>query len=448
MNKIISLLSLLFFFGTIPGVQGQTNVEKQLKTYMHAQAAYNHFSGSVLIAKKGTILFEKSYGYADREWAIPNTADTRYNLSSVSKMFTAVCILQLVDKGSLAVKDTLSKFFPGFPLGNKISLHMMLNHTSGLSNDFDTMYMHYTTLSAINSDSVLAYIKKQEILFDPGSQSAYSNTAYYLLALIIEKVSGKSYKEYLNDNVFKKAGMSSSGVVNNNEIIFKKARNYFRNEINELQPAPYINWDYNIGHDGIYSTVEDLYRFDQALYGNQLLSATSKKLMISPNQYKRGYGCGVFQWHGRDMMAHAGRFWGAASTLDRYFRDSVTIIILANNAFELISMGFGLSAIVFNIPVETPYHRKEIKVSESQLDKFIGGYGNKKFVVIKENGRLLLKATEEELVPETATRFFIRDNPNLAFDFNLDRDGRVISVKYVKGGVAETFNIDDNKSIR
>lgn len=205
---------------------------------MQAQADVNGFSGTVLIVRKDSVLLREAYGYANYEWKIKTTADTKFSLASVSKQFTAVAILQLAERKLLSVDDTLNKYFPGFPKGDQITLHMMLSHMSGLAMDFDELYLNQVSLTQNN---VLSYIAHKELLFTPGKQTEYSNIGYYLLARIIEKVSGKSYSIYLKENIFDPLKMNDTGVMTNEEVITNMADRYIKKE-RSYNKNPYIGY--------------------------------------------------------------------------------------------------------------------------------------------------------------------------------------------------------------
>lgn len=181
------ILALLLFPIIIFGQKkGPTN----LAEYMQAQVDVNNFSGTVIVTRNDTVLLKQAYGLADYEWNIKNTIDTRYSLASVSKQFTAAAILQLVERKQLLLTDKLTEFFPTFPKGDSITIHMLLCHMSGLQMDFDELYLNNVSIS---QDSALKYIEQKRLLFSPGTNTAYSNIGYYLLARIIEKSSHLSY---------------------------------------------------------------------------------------------------------------------------------------------------------------------------------------------------------------------------------------------------------------
>lgn len=437
-------MRLFLIFTLFPTlIFGQKNVSANLAKYMQAQTDINNFSGTVLVTKNGSVLLKKSYGLADYEWGIKNTIDTKYSLASVSKQFTAAAILQLVESQKISLDSKLNEFFPTFPKGDSITIHMLLCHMSGLQIDFDELYLNNVS---ITQDSVLKYIEQKELLFTPGTKTAYSNIGYYLLARIIEKLSNRSYSEYLKTNIFEKAKMTNTGVIRNNELINKRAKNYIFVE-NKYKNNPYINWDYNIGHDGIYSTVEDLALWDKILYGTTILTTEMKKLMFtSYNDQNWGYGFMInpFYNHGHQLIAHDGGFFGAMTSLNRFTDDKIFITVLSNNQSLSYIISYGLSAIVFGKDVELPYKHTQLKIDIVIYDKYVGKYG--KVEILQKDGKLYYNSKEIELIPESKTKFFRADNNDRTIKFIQDKSGEYNSIILTKGGVKEVIKKIPNKS--
>ncbi|MGJ1506989.1 serine hydrolase domain-containing protein [Sphingobacterium siyangense] len=427
--KLLILLMLCPVF-----LVAQEKTSAKLAAYMQAQADVNNFSGTVLVMKNGAILLKKAYGLADYEWNIKNTLDTKFQLASVTKQFTAAAILQLVDSGRLSLNDKLSKFFPDYPKADSISIHMLLSHSSGLAMGFKEI-----ALSSISRNSAYAAIKKIPFEFSPGTNSAYSNIGYYLLAKIIEKVSGEHYATFLKKNIFDKAGMNNTGVSNNESIVPKKAKVYYHNDEGFIH-NPYINWEINLGHDGIYSTVEDLAIWDQALYGTTILSATMKKKMFTPyNSENWGYGFIInpFYNHGHYLIAHDGGFFGTMTSFNRFTDDKLFVTVLSNNGSASHIIGYGLSAIAFGKEVEMPYKHRRAKIDTTIYNNYVGEYG--KIRILKIDGKLYYNDADIELIPESKTKFFRADDNDRTIEFVEDKTDGYNSIILTKGGVKEVF---------
>ncbi|MBC9934484.1 serine hydrolase domain-containing protein [Chitinophaga qingshengii] len=430
----LHLLSLKIFAQTeTAGVKKSLTAEK-LSRYMQAQADVNGFSGTVLVAKKDSLLLRGAYGYANYEWGIKTTIHTKYSLASVSKQFTAVAILQLADRKLLSVEDKLSRYFPAFPKGDQITLHMMLAHMSGLPMDFDELYLNQVSLT---QDTVLNYITRKGLLFTPGKQTAYSNVGYYLLARIIEKVSGKSYATYLKENIFDKLQMQETGVMTNDDVIPYMADRYVR-EGQGYKKNPYINWSFNIGHDGIYSTVDDLLKWDKSLYGTAILSDEMKQAMFtSYNEEHFGYGFLIdpFYNHGHRLIGHDGGFFGAMTSLNRFTDDGLDVIVLSNNQSPSYLLAYGLAAICFGKAVELPYHHQLVKNDGALYPYFKGDYGDIK--ILEKDGKLFYNNFDIELLPESDYKFFRSDDNNRTMEFIKDAHGKYTIIKLTKAGVQE-----------
>ncbi|SFC44809.1 CubicO group peptidase, beta-lactamase class C family [Flexibacter flexilis DSM 6793] len=430
-------MRIFFIFLLLPTVIfAQKNVSDNLEKYMQAQVDINNFSGTVLVTKKGSVLLKKSYGLADYEWNIKNTTDTKYSLASVSKQFTAVAILQLVNNNQLSLDDKLSKFFPTFPKGDSITIHTLLCHMSGLQMDFDELYLNNVS---ITQDSVLKYIAQKNLLFSPKTNTAYSNIGYYLLARIIEKISGQSYAKYLKTNIFEKVKMNNTGVITNDELINKRAKNYIFID-NKYIHNPYINWEYNIGHDGIYSTVDDLAIWDKALYGTNILATDMKKRMFtSYNDQHFGYGFMInpFYNQGHQLIAHDGGFFGAQTSFNRFTDDKLLVTVLSNNQSSSYMIAYGLSAIAFGKDVEIPYKHSQIKIDTAICNKYVGKYGQVE--ILQKDGKLYYNSKEIELIPESKTKFFRADNHDRTIEFIQDKSGKYNAIIFTKAGVKEVI---------
>ncbi len=413
-------------------VFGQQSTATKLADYMQAQATINQFSGAVLVSKDGVPLLKKAYGLADYEWHVSNTVDAKFQLASVTKQFTAAAILQLVDRGQLSLADKLSKFFPDYPDADRVSIHMLLSHTSGLAMGFKEI-----VLSTINNDSAYTAIKQIPYVFSPGTSTAYSNIGYYLLAKIIEKVSGQQYAAFLKKNIFDKAEMKHTGVSNTDSIVSQKAKVYCHSEYGFVH-NPYINWQINVGHDGIYSTVADLALWDNALYGTTILSAEMKKKMFTPhNSENWGYGFIInpFYNHGHQLIAHDGGFLGTISSLNRFTDDKLFVTVLSNNESPSHIIAYGLAAIALGKDVELPYRHHRVQVDTALYKNYVGQYDA--IQILSMAGKLYYGDMERELIPESSTKFFRSDDNDRTIEFVLNKAGVCDALILTKGGVRE-----------
>lgn len=299
------------------------------------------FNGSVLVADEGKVIYKNGFGFANIEWNISNSPDAKFELGSVTKQFTAALILQLVEEGKLKLTDKISDILPYYPKenGNKITIHQLLTHTSGIPN--------YTNLPNFINKQVYESLSPQQLIetfaslpldFKPGSQFKYSNSGYIVLGAIIEQLIGKSYEEILNKKIFKPAGMLNSGYTHLDEIIKKRASGYNK-MINKYSNAHYLDMSIPYSAGAIYSTVNDLYLWDQALYGNKILTDQSKKLMFTGyikdfnNKYGYGWDVGYQKINDNDSVfceMHGGSIFGFSSLIARIPEKKQLIVLLAN----------------------------------------------------------------------------------------------------------------------
>jgi CubicO group peptidase (beta-lactamase class C family) len=285
------------------------------------------FTGSVLIVKEGRVLFRKGYGMADYEKKIPNTLLTNFRLGSITKQFTAMCILILEEKGLLNVNDPISKYICDYPNGDKITIHNLLTHTSGIA----TYYYRYSddVNHYYSPRDLISLFKDKPALFQPGEKFEYNNSNYILLGYIIEKVSGLKYKEFLQQYIFTPLDMNNSGYEDGKTIFQNKATGY---QLFWFHLVKADNPDMSIYYSGagLRSTVEDLYKWDQALYTEKLVKKKTLKKMFaiyyrevipySYGWYIERFGC----------MFHGGYVDGFSSFIYRDTWKHLVIIILSN----------------------------------------------------------------------------------------------------------------------
>jgi CubicO group peptidase (beta-lactamase class C family) len=285
------VLTLALLAITQPATSAQdksAKIDQLISTY----AKYNQFNGSALVADNGQVIFKKGYGLANMEWNIPNAPDTKFRLGSITKQFTATLILQLVEQGKIKLDGKLTDYLPDYrkDTGSKVTIHNLLSHTSGIPS--------YTSLPGffqnVSRDpyTVDDFIKKYasgDLEFEPGSKFVYDNSGYFLLGAIIEKVTSKPYEQVLHERIFEPLGMKNTGYDHWSTILNKRATGYSRTPAG-FETAAYLDMSLPYAAGSLYSTIEDLYLWDQALYGEKILSAQSKALMFKPNLSNYGYG--------------------------------------------------------------------------------------------------------------------------------------------------------------
>lgn len=352
----VAIPVLAFFFSCFAdnSQERDSSFQTRADTYLQALAGQGRFRGSILVWFKGNIVFEKSYGNAVEAWGLPNTAATKFELASLTKQFTGAGILLLAQSGKLSVNDAVSKYFAGAPDSWKeITIHQLVTHTSGIPNnelkDFTKgICVPYTI------DELIGTFRARPLKFKPGMDWSYTNTEYYLLAYIIEKVSGKTYSEYLAENIFKPLGMKDSGFASSLAIVPQMAEGYAR-EGNGLRHRDYFDRSLEVGAGGAFSTVEDMLRWNQALNSERLLSHKCVEMMFAPSS-PGNYGYGWFiQTTPRLKEFHEGSDPGFAAFEARYPRDQAFVIVLSNledAPVRAIANDLGALLLDGKIPVE------------------------------------------------------------------------------------------------
>ena len=334
---------------------------------------YQEFNGSVLVAEKGKVIYKKGMGYANMDWKIPNKPDTKFRIGSMTKQFTAMLIMQLVEEGKIELDGKLTDYLPKYrdDTGDKITIHHLLTHTSGIP--------LFTSLPGFKSDSIripypqdymVYHYLSGDLLFEPGSKRYYSNV-YYLLAVIVEKVTGKSYRENLQERILKPLKMYNTGTDRNEEILENRASGYIKDSMGYKNTHHRIFMPNALGDGNMYTTVEDLFLWDQALYTEQLLSEEYKNIMFTPFLDNYAYGWKVFEVglsepsDSVNVIWHGGGLFGFSGIIIRFVGDKHLVVVLLNNTGSFrLSVTSGLCREITNILYDRPF-----QLPENQLQK-------------------------------------------------------------------------------
>jgi CubicO group peptidase (beta-lactamase class C family) len=441
-------LLFLYFFPLL--ANAQKNSKSALDQYMNAQVKEFQFSGDVLVAQKGKIIYKKAFGIADREWGIPNTVETKFKIGSITKQFTAVAILQLAQTGRLSLDDKLSKFFHDFPKGDSVTIHMMLNHTSGIRDYFQALnaqdYRDLTLVLSSRSrqkDSMVAFFKTVGYVFPPGTNFHYSNTAYLLLGYIIEQVTGQAFGAYLAQHVFSKAMMVNTCLDEADSILLQRAKGYDRT-ISGWRNADYLPNELAFSAGAIISTIDDQYKWTKALHQGKIVAPSLFAKMTTPYLNNYGYGLNILFLDGHKYIGHNGGFPGFNNQSDYYPDEALYVVILSNNGSNAATISRGLAGIMLGLQVDLPYKHKAATIDSKLLDKYVGKYltSTNTIELVSINGKFFRRqqgAKDLELIPESNVKFFYSDGSDRQFSFILDAKGEVQSVQLIKGGIVENI---------
>jgi CubicO group peptidase (beta-lactamase class C family) len=340
---------------------------------------YRQFNGAALVAENGKIVYKGAFGPANMEWNIPNTPDTKFRLGSITKQFTATVVMQLVEQGKIKLDARLSDYLPDYrkDTGSKVTIHHLLTHTSGIPS-YTSQPGFFENVSR-NPYKVDEFVKKYasgDLEFEPGSKYTYNNSGYFLLGAIIEHVTGKPYEQVLKENIFDALGMKNTGYDHHGTILPKRATGYSKTP-DGYANAGYLDMSIPYAAGSLYSTVEDLYLWDQALYTDKLLSAQSKALMYKPFLDNYAYGWVVtnasFKQNDQpvQVISHNGGINGFTTTIVRFPKEKNLIVMLDNTGSEYLDrLSDSIAKILYNQPYEPP------KISiVSALDKTIAEKG-------------------------------------------------------------------------
>jgi CubicO group peptidase (beta-lactamase class C family) len=323
---MLSRLLVFALFAITCRGQDMVRMEQVVQSYVANQS----FMGSVLVARGSQVLLSKGYGSANLEWGIPNSPSTKFRLGSITKQFTAASILLLEERGKLSINDPVKKYMPDAPEAwDKITIFNLLTHTSGIPNF--TSFPEYKKLEPFvtTPGEVVAHFRDKPLDFAPGEKWKYSNSGYLLLGYLIEKITGGSYEKFVTENIFTPLGMNDSGYDSNSAVIAHRASGYVH-DAKGFENAGFIHMSIPHAAGALYSTTEDLLKWEQSLFGGKLLSAASLDKMTTP--FKDNYACGlrVQTVGGHKVIDHGGRIEGFNTELAYYPEDKLTVVALAN----------------------------------------------------------------------------------------------------------------------
>ncbi len=414
------------------------DIGQKLDAYMQALTTLNRFSGSVVVAKGNTVLLNKGYGFASYEFEVPNTPKTKFRICSITKMVTAVAIMQLQERGLLQVHDPIHIYLPDYPRGHEITIHHLLTHTSGISSCNLPLEM---VVFPATLEQMISFIKDKPLEYDPGSDYRYSNDGYYILSLIIEKASGKSYESFIKENILAPLNIHESIFRDYDyEILKNCASGYCLNKANNVVNGHYVYENFR-GSGGLIGTAHDLYKFARGLSAGKLINQTSLQSMVTSyhNKENYGYGCHTRRCLEHTYIEHGGMLSsGFKSNMSIFIDDEIYIVILSNFFAAWVNEARdALAAIVFGLPYDLP-RCNVIKLDSPTYNDYIGMYDHPFFksgYKIEKKGDRLYLPENIELSPVTTDQFMaVNQNANnIVYNFIRNEAGRVVQL-IIKGG--------------
>jgi len=401
----------------------------------------NQFMGAVLVARGDEVLLSKGYGFANLEWKIPNTPETEFRLGSITKQFTAASVLLLEEQGKLRIDDPIGNCLRDIPESwSKITIFHLLTHTSGIPNFTNLPDYAGSKGTATSPEQRIARLRDQPLDFEPGTKWAYSNSGYVVLGQLIQQVSGVPYAQFVRDNIFTPIGMNDSGYDSNSAIIARRASGYRTGKKGTLLNAEYIDMSIPFAAGALYSTTQDLLKWEIALFAGKVVSAASLTKMTTPFMRNYAFGLMVEQRGGHKIIWHNGGIDGFSTELHYWPDQRITVVVLANEESSArTDIAAKLDDLAQGRTVSLPSERKEISLPRNLLRQYVGTYqasDGMRIMVTQEGSQLISQISGQAKVPiypESQNRFFWKVVDAEA-EFARDAHGKVKSVVIHQGG--------------
>jgi CubicO group peptidase (beta-lactamase class C family) len=443
-TSMLKQTTLLFlFFGLVISAFAQDKTAK-ITELMDAYDKKKEFNGSLLVYDHGKELFNNSYGYKNIAAKEFNNENSIYQIGSVTKQFTATIILKLVEKKQLKLTDKLSKFYPGYPKSDSITIHQLLSHTSGIYNyTNDEIFMTSEAVKPADEKKILALFKDKPLDFSPGTNWKYSNSGYMLLGYIIQKVTKKPYEQLVREWIFSPLQMTHSGFDFTHLKDPMKATGYFSIDENKGEVAGIVDSTVSFSAGAIYSTTYDLLKWHLGLLNNSIINRSTLELAFTPVKNKYGYGWGIDSIDGKRITKHSGGIFGFTSNFARVEADDICIIMINNVGNpKLKEITENILSILYNKPYQLPASaqtKTAIKVSEEVLKKYVGTYEvvpQFQIAITLDSGQIFAQASNQpkfELFAQKDNYFFLKAI-EAAVEFVSNEKGEVEKLILHQGG--------------
>lgn len=440
------------------GVESRS-VAKRVDEYVQAQMAKRHVPGvSVAVVKDGEVVLAKGYGLANVELGVPATADTVYQLASVTKTFTATAVMMLAKEGKLSLDDRITERLPDLPAAWKdVTVRHLLNHTSGIKSYTSVPDFHKSPRKDYAPGEILAFVAKQPMDFKPGEKWSYNNTGYLLLGMLIEKVAGKPYGEFMAERIFKPLGMSRTRANDLRAVVPGRAQGY-EWDGKALKNGEYVSPSQPFAAGMLLSSVGDLVKWDAAIASHALLDEPRIEEMWKPTRLggggeaEYGYGWSTAKVNGHRRVSHGGGIQGFSTELSRFPEDRLTVIVLTNadggHAEAMARKVAGLVVPALANKAEDPIEDKEPATTARLRGIFEGalkGEVDERLFSDEAKKRLVprIREDKERLASFGALKTFqllerkdhdggqtlryrvVLENETLQMSFSLDKDGKI-----------------------
>lgn len=439
---------ILTIFLLVVQISFSQSLESKIDALITSNYTPNEPGISILVAKNGVPIYQKAFGKANLELATPMTINNVFQIGSITKQFTAVAILMLEEQGKLQLNDNIQKFIPDYPTaGNTITIHHLLNHTSGIKNSTPVGKQGAISKTDMTPDELINYFKNTPLNFTPGNSFKYSNAGYIILGRIIEVVSRQSYSQFIEQQIFNKLNMSSSSYGNMKSIIKNRIPGY-QMEQNTFVNADYMSLTLPYSAGSILSTVNDLLLWQNALNTNNLIKQSTFKKAITPTILNNGktipygYGFRIATIADSHVIAHTGSTKGFKAIALFLPKEQIYIVALTNcNCKNINEISKKIATLAIDKPSsDNPSLKKSDSHSQESLKQFIGTYrvkANANITIGMEDGHLFLIAPGQtkkiELFPENDFLFYMNVS-NAKVNFNSNDHNEIISLTLLQSG--------------
>jgi CubicO group peptidase (beta-lactamase class C family) len=366
------------------------------------------FAGSVLVAKDGEPLLRQGFGLAHREWNVPHEATGKFRLGSLTKQFTATAILQLMERGALALDDKIARHYPEAPTAwRDVSLLHLLTHTSGIPS-YTSIPGFFQQMAHIDRTprEIIALTEAEPPEFAPGTTFKYCNGGYVILGQVIERLSGRAYEDYVREEILQPLGLGNTGYEHVETIIPQRVPGY-RIRNGKIENAAYLAMSLPYAAGSIYSTVDDLLAWQRALAAAKPIGAASRDLMFRDHGHGYGFGWGIQSQFSRRQFVHAGGINGFSVVLSHYPDADLTIILLANiQAAPVQKIARDLAALYFGVTEA----ERDMVLDAALLADYVGAYrlGPGRVLRVTQDGARLFVETDAQSRQE----LFAKDDHN------------------------------------
>ena len=429
-NLVIAILVIVI---AQPALAQKTNKNK-IDELLVAYQKLNIFNGTALVYQNGLPVLIKGYGYKNFDAKTFNDSNTIFQIASVTKTFTSTLILKLVQLKKLSLNDKVDKFYPNFPKGDKITIENLLTHTSGIYDYTRSDKTHDDSVVTGSVEERMMYIfENHELDFEPGTDWRYSNSGYFILGLIIQKITGMPYEQAVRKFIFQPLAMKSSGFDFEHLSDKNKSVGYSVYTDSLKSVAPFSDSSAVFAAGAIYSTVEDLYKFHTGLQSYKIINEFLLNKAYKPFKHNYGFGWIIDTINGKKMVYHSGNIAGFSSVFMRIPQDNICIVLLNNKeGTELETVARKMLDILYHRSYVIPVSKSPIDLPDSILKKYIGTYelSNPHLTVeiILSNGTLTAHAINGpsfDLFAESEEQFGFMSTPDAEIKFVMDKNGTV-----------------------